>query len=64
MKFIISKGGGTKVWDDLRVKPISFNRYTILINRVLRLIDNRLIFALELVPVLQSNSTTYYQPTV
>ena len=64
MKFIISKRGGAKVWDNLRTKPISFNKYTILINRVLRLIDNRLIFALELVPVLQSNSTTYYQPTV
>ena len=64
MKFIINKRGSTRVWDDLRAKPISFNRYTILINKVLRLIDNRLIFTLELVPVLQFNGATHYQPIV
>ena len=52
------------MWDNLKAKPISFNRYTILINKVLRLIDNRLMFTLKLIPVLQSNSTTCYQPTV
>ena len=64
MKFIVGKGGGARVWDDSRARPISFNRYTILINRVLRLIDNRLTFASELVPVLQSDGATRYRPTV